>query len=176
MKKNLIAILITLGAAAPAWALGGWVEPYAGYETGNREQGNSSYDASGLNLGFRLGMTNNPLYFGLEYALADLKVDYPSQDDDIKTKDLGLFIGTDLNMIRLWFVYWFDSEGDSDNSNSTYSGDGGYKLGLGFKAFSQVSINVEKTLRVWRKNDGTKMSQKIEIDGMMISASLPFTF
>lgn len=174
--KLFLMQMFVLGLCAPAYALGIWAEPYAGYEISDREQNNTSYDATGLNLGFRLGATNNSVFFGVEYALANLDVDHPTNDDEIKTKDIGLFFGTEFSTLRLWFTYWLDSEGDSDNSNSTYSGDGGYKLGLGFKVFNQASLNVEKTLRTWKEDDGTKMQHKMEIDGIMVSLSLPLSF
>ena len=161
--------------AAPAAHAQITFEPYAGYEIGDAEQGSSSDDASGLNLGFRVGGEVGSVILGLEYALAELTVEYSGPDEDFSTKDLGLFVGGDLGTVRVWFTYWLDSEGKPD-SGSTYEGSGGYKIGVGFNAFSKVNLNIEKTLRVWDKVGDSDLNNEIEIDAIMISASLPFTF
>jgi len=169
----IVGLIAGMCWVAPAHAL--WVEPYAGYEIGDQESGNTSYDASGLNLGIKGGATVSSINLGVEYALANLTVEQTNGDDDIKTRDIGLYVGTELSSVRLWFVYWFDSEGNSDDSGD-YEGDGGFKFGLGFKAFSQLSFNIEKTLRKWKELEGSKLTQKVEIDGVLVSLSLPFTF
>ena len=165
-----------LGTFSPASALGIWAEPYAGYEFGDREQNNSSYDASGINLGFRLGATNSSMFFGVEYALSNINIDQPGTDDEIKTTDLGAFFGLNFSMARLWLTYWLDSEGASDYANGTYSGSGGYKIGCGFKLFSSASLNFEKTHRNWSELEGSNLNQNITIDAVMVSLSLPLTF
>lgn len=176
LVNKIVVLLITFGLV-PIASAGGFFEPYAGYEIGDQEQNNTSYDTKGPNLGFRVGyVVSEPIYLGLEYVLADLDVDRPSSDTNIKTTDVGLVIGGSLSSVRLWLTYWLSSTGNSDNPDTTYKGDGGYKFGLGFNVFGQVNFNVEKTLRIWKKDNNTTLSDNIEIDGMMISLSLPFTF
>ena len=169
LTSPLLIILFFLNSASASV----WFEPYAGYEIGDQEIGTTSYDSSGLNLGFRLGAKMTSLFFGLDYTLGDLTVDKTNNDEDLKTKDLGVFVGNDFGTLRLWFTYWLDSEGDSDSSDC--EGSGGYKFGLGFKAFSSASLNVEKTLRSWDECGGNKQNPEIEIDSILFSLSLPFS-
>lgn len=175
LRKLTTTIAFTLGLAVttPAQAL--WIEPYAGYEIGDQEQGNSSYDASGLNLGIKGGGSIAQINLGIDYSLGDFTVEYTNNDEDIKTRDLGLYIGTDLSVLKLWFVYLLDSEGNTEDSGD-YEGDGGFKFGLGIKAFGPASLNIEKSLRKWKERDGNRLTQKVELDGVLISLSLPFTF
>jgi hypothetical protein len=174
-RKILVLSFLMLGFSTPAFAL--FVEPYAGYEMGNAESGSTANDASGINLGLRLGGESASLFYGVEYALANIDVDNTNgNDDEIKTSDLGLFLGSKFSTVRLWFTFWLDSEGASDNAGGSYEGMGGYKLGLGFALFGTANLNIEKTLRTWTKYEGNDLNNDYEIDAFMISISMPITF
>jgi hypothetical protein len=175
LQSSLILTMFLILAPGKSWGFGLWLEPYAGYEMGNVEQGNTSNDFSGENLGFRLGGTNDQLFFGFEYALSTLDVEKTGADDELKAKDMGLFVGYQFAPVRLWATLWFSNEADSDLQNGTYEGESGYKLGLGFKVFDPISLNVEKTLRYHKELEGNDLTNKVEVDGLLISFSLPFS-
>ena len=174
MKILFLLLFSTLGVFSPATARAFWFEPYAGYELSHEGSGLVTYAANGPSFGVRLGAESASIFYGIEYALAYLDTDRPKTVNDIEIRDIGLVIGNQFSMVRAWLTYWL-----SNNANwgsNAYSGMGGYKLGLGVKVFTQAYINVEKSLRIWQDSNGRTLSRSHEIDGLLISLSLPFTF
>jgi hypothetical protein len=172
MKSFFFAIFLL--ATSKCFALGFWTEPYAGYEIGNREQNHVFYSSSGIDLGFRAGGSDGFMIFGLEYCLSDLGVD-ESSADNIKTRDLGPFFGLNFTFVRTWVTYWIKSEGTSDQDGG-YKGHGGYKLGLGFPILGPASLNIEKSMRIWKSFDSNTVHGTMAIDSTLLSVSMPFSF
>ena len=93
--------------AAMAWLpaqAGILIEPFIGYEMSDLKGNGPDDEATGTNMGLRLGMTTFGFMYGGEYSKGSLNVEYAdgSPDDDLDTTDIGLFIGYEFP-IRIVF-------------------------------------------------------------------------
>lgn len=181
MKKLLVACLLTVTASA-----GFLVEPYLGFgfTSGDfKGNDNTSYDisTSGVTMGARVGYTMLGFMGGLDYSMAtesEWEFEASSTDKyDIKRSNLGVFAGYELPiLLRAWVGYDFMSkaEGDSDDGALSFEG-GATKFGVGFTGLPFVSLNLEYKMFSYDDNKlgSTKLTNKLEVNEVLLSVSLP---
>jgi hypothetical protein len=172
---NAALFALAFSAGASAFALEFTIEPYAGYEFGYDVQGTTAYSESGPDFGLRAGLNIEGFIVGADYMMGNLSVSKPGANFSIKTADLGAYVGYDASTVRFWGTYWLSSSG-SPSTGSSYSGSGGYTLGLAIKVYELLSVFVEKNVRTYTSQGGSDLSPDIRLDGTLVGVSLPFSF
>lgn len=184
--KNLILIL-TLTLITTTAQAGTLLEPYAGLHVNSRGTNNLSSCSvncngavSGSAVGGRLGFQNMGVMLGLNgkrawYNIEDIS---DSQGDGVTTT-LGFFVGYDFPiLLRVWAEYVFSGSTTwEDNSDLSWNVDNGTTLGLGYKVFPFVSLNLELGSLKFNEqdNDGVSTDIDYKLDTYMLSISIPLS-
>ncbi|MCB0385795.1 MAG: hypothetical protein KDD43_10415 [Bdellovibrionales bacterium] len=156
------------------------IEPFAGYETGNIKDNNSSGEADykGMAYGLRLGVKMLGLGVGAEYAGGALETDQ-TPAAKYSFKNMGAFISYDFPvMVRAYMTYFFAADTDIDVTPTATLKGSGYRVGLGFTSFPFMTINVEYLVRNWDEAEqgGTKTSLDYTSKTTMLSLAFPLSF
>ena len=201
-KHIIILIFLSIFALSTTRA-GFLIEPYLGYSlggSGDFKRNNINYDLSysSPTLGGRVGYQFLGLMGGLDYSTQtfDMESDYTDSGninrtakDGVKKSQLGLFVGYDLPiLLRVWFTYYLSSkiEGDDGNDGSTqaitsqdtFEDGGGQAIGVGFKGFPLISLNIEYRMLEYDKYTESRTSDpsyddKLDAKEILFSVSLP---
>ncbi len=185
MKIAQLFILILAFLIIKPASAGLLIEPVVGYNMGNFEVDSAGVDkekTSGTSYGGRLGYQNLGFQLGLDYLASNLNVD----DNDygtMKTGEWAGFVGFEFPiLLRVYAGYIFSASGDTKYDSGSgketikLEGGSGTKLGVGFTVLPFLDINVEYRKVSWDdyKYAGTKFSDKVNYDTVMIGLSLPF--
>ena len=172
---RVLVVAIALLACVSALATDFTIEPYAGYEFGYDVSGNTAYSESGPDFGMRVGLDIESFLIGGDYMMGNLSIASPSSVSSIKTSDIGAYLGYNSSVVRFWGEYWFSSSGSPSNGSS-YSGSGGYALGLSVKVYELLSLFVEHSIRTYTSQGGQELHPNREIDGTIVGLSFPYNF
>lgn len=151
MKKNVILIIamvffFQLSQKAKADF---YLEPFVGMLV------NSTYDTgpddgeiSGSQVGARVGWTKLGFSLGLDGRRTSSSLeseDSNVDDSDYTATQAGFFVGYEFPILfRVWANYVFSSNASNDdNSEVKYTEGSGYTVGLGYKVFPFISLNLE---------------------------------
>ena len=149
------------------------IEPIVGYSLGSEVQVNNgkSYQwGKGLGLGGKFAFENDKshgLAFGFDYLKSD--VDIADIDKNVKTDDLGVYLGYKLPaFLKFYGEYIFSSSGDTEiNGRHRNLSGTGWKLGMGTTIIPFIDLNLD-----YRKIT----YDKIDFNAVMFSLSLPLHF
>lgn len=141
MRKLLLIFLITNIAQASLL-----IEPYLGLNLNGEwsaQDADSSDEFDGTARGARLGIQKLGLMLGVDYRQR-----YWLLDDSAKTKlngdQFAAFIGYDFPIFfRIYGEYVFGGEA-KDQDGVRYLGASGFVVGLGYKFFPFLSLNLER--------------------------------
>lgn len=167
MKRFLLAMIAVLTVSSAAHA-GIMIEPFFGYAVSGKEKaGSVSTDVKGMEFGARLGFTFAEMFaIGAEYAKGAYTVK-TSPNVDVSSTDLGAFVSVEFPiLIRAYATYFVDSKAKPDGGVES-TGDGGYRIGIGYTGLPFVSINLEMVHRTYDK------PTSFDVDTTEIGLSLP---
>lgn len=177
--RVFFAFLICLVSAQSQAAL--LLEPLVGYSVGkfNTEVNPGSVDddesLSGISYGGRVGYQNLGFQLGLDYLASNLAVD----DDDLKTSELGAFVGFEFPiLVRVYAGYVFSGKGNYEVKNGgefEFEGATGPKIGVGFTLLPFLDVNLEYRRISYDTYDLPVGSLDADYSATMLSFSLPFT-
>jgi hypothetical protein len=176
MKKVLVILAIFVSTNAFAGIL---LEPYLGYASGKVTQsGQTDIKVTGMGYGARLGYALPLIFIAADYSMQKTSAKQgsnPSIDADVS--DIGLVVGANLPIIRLWAGYDFKSKVDM-GSNGYMTGKG-MKVGVGYKLPAiPVSFNFEYIMDNYDKNISGGVTTATDKDAkvMFLSVSAPLMF
>ena len=186
-KATLLSFFLFFSAQANAGFL---LEPFLGYESGKIDVDYDAsipvtdvdWDATGAELGLRLGWTFAGLQLGAEYHSAAL-LGTPTGstiDSGVATTNMGVFVGFEFPvMFRIYGTYLLKIEDASDDISGSYpKPEGtGYKIGFGFTSLPIVDINIIYAMRNLEVEDtaGTKVAD-VGTTSYGLEISFPFEF
>jgi hypothetical protein len=174
MKKLLVILALSLSTNAFAGIL---LEPYVGYLSGTKKQtGNPNSDVTGMVFGGRLGFTMPLVFAAVDYSSGDLTSKTTGATDlGLKTTDLGLVVGANLSIIRLWGGYEFASTAKLHGFQELKGS--GAKVGAGFKLPAlPISFNAEYLMNTYDKSGSQTLTNKVKANSVLVSISAPFDF
>lgn len=164
MKKILLVFGFILSGAFSTQAQASIVvDPFLAYESG-------SNDVTGVGFGARIGYGILGFSAGIEYG----STSFSGNGTSGTATDLGAYVGYEFPiLLRAYLSYFLDSKMDS--SGSEFTGNGGYKMGVGYTGLPLISINLETIQRKYSKMDGAEAT--IDVDPVTaISVSYPISF
>ncbi|MCC7404530.1 MAG: hypothetical protein IT288_09055 [Bdellovibrionales bacterium] len=187
MSRNLQTINFMFGAllfgalvlaTAPAQAF--FIEPYAGYESGEFDpNGAPSFDVAGVSYGLRLGFDFLGFRLGAEYGAGAVKGEFLGVDEKFEPVDVGLYAGYEFPiLVKVWTVYAPNTkagitEGGVESPNDLEEGTT-MKVGVAYSGFL-FDIGIEKITRKYKKL-GTTHSGGHTYDLNTMGAFLMFSF
>ncbi|MCB0350400.1 MAG: outer membrane beta-barrel protein [Bdellovibrionales bacterium] len=174
MKKLFIAMAIAMFGASQAQA-GFMIEPYLGYETGSStSSGSADEDYTGTLFGARLGYSMMGFMFGADYMTASGTIEQTGGDLDLKTTDLGAFVGYEFPiMFRIYLSYMFDSKATPDGVGYDFEGSA-TRFGIGYTGLPFVAINLEMIKRTYDETStGLSISPEQNLETYALTISLP---
>lgn len=152
------------------------VEPYLGYERGYLTQkGVPEITTSGVGYGARLGARYWDIGFGLDYYMGSQSASQSGETSDFKPTEFGLFMNYRFwENFKVYGTYLFSAKTkvQSSQNPSEFSGSG-YKLGLGWNAFTFLDINLEMFNRSYTKYGSTSLSNSLLSSTIGLSLSFP---
>lgn len=180
----LLFVLVAFGFSSSAKA-GFLLEPYLGIHVNstyvnNDCSSNCDGSLSGTALGGRAGFQQLGFMFGVSGKRATFEVEDSTQGD-LTTTTLGLFVGYDFPiMLRVWGEYLLTGTGvyTDDASNTQLNAGSGTTLGIGYKAFPFVSLNLEiGSINFNELTSDTVSSQSMNTDfsTYLLSVSIPLS-
>lgn len=181
MKKNVILIIamvffFQLSQKAKADF---YLEPFVGVLVNSTfEAGSDKGDVSGSQVGARLGWTKMGLSIGLDgRRTSSTSASNDSGDLELTATQAGFFVGYEFPILfRVWANYIFSSNASNDdNSDEKYTEGTGYTVGLGYKIFPFVSLNLELFSTQYDKFEfnGGEADADYKSDGMVLGVSVP---
>jgi hypothetical protein len=184
MKKFLILTIamISLFVFAEESRAGTLVEPSIGMHL-NSNMDNSvlseKKDISGTAIGGRLGFQNLGFMAGLAAKKGTFKIDDVTTNDELEYTQYGLFVGYDFPiLLRVWVESIMGGAGSTNDSKGEFTAVSGSNIGIGYKAFPFVSINLEignATYKKYEFDDGTTMDMSAKMSTFLLSVSLPLS-
>ena len=150
MKNFLLLFSLTLFAFSSPAQAGFLLEPYMGMHlnssyTDNDCASDCSKSISGIAIGGRAGFQN----LGFMFGVSGKRVSYDVEDatsGDLATTTIGVFPGYDFPiLLRVWGEYILSGTGawDDSSSNQELNVASGTTLGVGYKIFPFISLNLE---------------------------------
>ena len=188
--KHLIGLLIfVIGFSARAGIM---AEPFVGYSMGTLNATVSSVDvtskASGVGYGARLGY-RFPMGLSLagEYLGGSGTIKYDTAgttDDTYSETAMGLVVGYDHGMFRVWAGYGVSDElTDKQTTGDVVFKGTNFKVGVGVMPVQHLSINFEYLIPKYTKfttggveSDISTIYSKFDTSTMFLSVSAPFEF
>lgn len=173
---------------------GAFVEPYLGYDQATlnaKDLSGSDMGAknSGLDYGARLGYRlGNGVWFAGEYAAGsgDSKSNVAGAPNSTYTRSaMGAVVGFDHGQFRFWGGYGLSDKLTAKaaaGTETTFSGSN-YKVGLGFKPMSWMSVNFEYVVPTYSKYDSgsgeadvSSAFSQFDTTSSCLTLSFPFDF
>ena len=153
------------------------------------------YHYQSLVFGSRLGVSMFSMQLGVDYSLAKANVEIKTeQADTVPTeenishskKDLGVFLGYDLDPMRFWYTKFLSSSltQNSGADNGLAHKGGGSAFGFGYKFLEFLSGNVEyRSISYDEEEDTTQAdpvatakSESLDFKELLFSVSAVFDF
>jgi hypothetical protein len=136
------------------------VEPYVGYSSGNlKSSGASDITISGTEMGLRLGYQLTIPWFAVDYTASTQKASYTPSLDANKSA-IGLTVGLDFPLIRLYAGYGIDSRlAIKDSVSSVYKGTS-TKAAVGIKILMVLDLNIEYCMNTYGKLTTTSVTDQ----------------
>lgn len=186
MKLLSLLVAAFLGLSATAQA-GVFIEPELGYGFSTFKDKTpvppQSLKVNNYYYGARAGWQfHNWFFIGADYSATfggkaknDVGTKY-----NIDDKNLYGIIGGDWNVIRAYVGYGFQNDFTLDTGTKTkYNGGTHYKVGLAYKIFPMLALNVEYLASSYKKSiqtGGTSNPENIDDNQVRIGISIPWTF
>ncbi len=150
MKNLVLLFSLTIFAFSSTAQAGFLFEPYMGMHlnstfTKNNCASDCEGSISGVALGGRAGFQN----LGFMFGVSGKRVSYDVEDStqgDLATTTIGIFAGYDFPiLLRVWGEYILSGTGTYDDSNidQELNVGSGTTLGIGYKIFPFISLNLE---------------------------------
>jgi len=187
MKKSLILLtaLISLFYHAGNAQAAFLIEPYGGTLLSSTMDvtaaADGMYDATGTEMGARVGFQNMGLMLGLDYRMISNSVAHqtdPTITDTLTGTQMGLFVGYDFPiMLRVWYEYIF-SKSLTDDDDIVYAGGSGSVIGIGYKIIPFLSLNLEigsTATSTGTPDGGTESDLDLAFKTYTFSVSFPFS-
>lgn len=157
------------------------IEPLVGYSSGKfttESSNNSSGELSvkGMSYGGRLGYQNVGFQVGLDYLKSNMSAD----EGDLKTSELGLFVGFEFPVLfRVYAGYIVSGKGTLSGDDPTeedvdLKGGTGPKLGVGLTLLPFLDFNVEYRNIKYDSQEASGINQDHDYNAIMVGFSLPF--
>lgn len=177
--KKLFLLLALITSTAQAGLL---VEPYLGFGFTSGDYDTTDVSTTGTTMGARLGYQMLGVMAGLDYSISpesswDFEKNNNTTTYKLKKTQLGVFAGYNLPiLLRAWVGYNFSAkaEGTYLSQNRSYEGST-TTLGVGFTGLPFVSLNLEYKMSSFDDNKygSTKLTEKLEVNEVLLSVSLP---
>jgi len=184
MKKFIILTIamISLFVFAEETRAGTLIEPWIGMHL-NSNMDNSALaekkDLSGSAVGGRLGFQNFGFILGLAAKKGTYTIDDVTTNDELEYTQYGLFAGYDFPiLVRVWVESLLGGSAATSNDPGEFTSVSGSNIGIGYKAFPFVSINLEignATYKGYEFDDGTTSNREAKISTYLFSVSIPLT-
>lgn len=184
MKNLILLFSITLFAFTSTAQAGFLLEPYMGMHFNstykdNDCSGNCDGSISGIAIGGRAGFQN----LGFMFGVSGKRVSYDVEDStqgDLATTTIGVFAGYDFPiLLRVWGEYILSGTGayDDSSSNQELNVGSGTTLGVGYKIFPFISLNLEIGSLNFDETTYDGGSNKIDTDlnTYMVGISVPIS-
>jgi hypothetical protein len=184
MKRILAFVVVGLFSSQVFAGL--YLEPYVGMEMGTSKgtviapvAGTITEDEklSGVNFGAKVGLSLAMISYGIDYMTGSLTGKDQSTPAAADTKndvtDMGLYARVGLPFVSFSATYFLSSK--LENSQAELEG-GGYKVGVGFKFFPFISINVDMIAINYdegKNSAGTFTSADVDRKSFMLGLSFP---
>jgi hypothetical protein len=152
------------------------LEPYVGLERGYLTQkGVPEITTMGPGYGARLGVRYMGIGFGLDYYTGSQNASQSNQDSDFKPTELGGFINYRFGKsFKVYGAYLFSAKAKvQPNTNPSDFSGSGYKLGVGWSAFTYLDINLEMFNRTYTKYDERSIANSLVSSTFGFSLSFP---
>lgn len=151
-----VFLALNSNSATASWM----VEPYVGYSSGNlKSSGVADVTISGTEMGLRLGYQFAIPWFAVDYTSSAQKANY-SPSVDANKSAIGLTLGLDFPLVRLYAGYGIDSRMSvKDSLNSTYKGTS-TKAALGIKILMVLDLNIEYCMNIYQKLTTTAVTDQ----------------
>lgn len=185
--KNLILLFVLIAFVFSSKAQAGFLlEPYAGMHLNSTFKDNSSTTCttcngsiSGVALGGRAGFQNLGFMFGVSGKRVSYDVE-DSTEGKLATTTIGVFAGYDFPiLIRVWGEYILSGTGAYDDStnNQKLNVASGTTLGIGYKIFPFISLNLEVGSLHFDEAtyDGGSSSVDVDYNTYMLGISVPLS-
>ncbi|OFZ26679.1 MAG: hypothetical protein A2381_16940 [Bdellovibrionales bacterium RIFOXYB1_FULL_37_110] len=174
------------------------LEPYLGYALlgdGEVTVSNTKYENeySTPTFGGRLGLQHLGFMMGVDYSIQNFEMESKTgsttYEDDVKKKQLGIFVGYNFPvMFRIWGTYFLSSSFEGDDTvaatnrydaNDELTDGSGFALGIGYRPISYVSLNLEYRkfeYDTWEQGgvEATNITKDQKLSEILLSVSLPF--
>ncbi len=189
MKYILAFTTLIFGFSAHAGVL---AEPFVGYSMGTSSvtvvSGTSaSSKTSGAEYGARIGYRfPMGLVLAGEYAggSGTIKYDSGSADDTYSETAMGLVVGYEHGMYRVWAGYGISDQFTDKQTGGDYVYKGtNLKIGVGIEPIHHLSVNFEYIMPKYTKytaggvdTDVSTTYSKFDTSAMVLSISAPFEF
>jgi hypothetical protein len=173
MKKALVLFFAFFAFNSVSYAL--LIEPYVGAESGTTKYSDGTL--AGSQYGLRLAY-EAPVFFwgGLDLTSANV-TSKPTAGGEVEYKKSTVYGVLGVNfpiLIRAWLAYGFYNELKANEADLTYKGSA-TKVGLGFKVFPMVSLNLEYLTEKYSELNGSAISSsQPQNDGYIVSLSIPW--
>lgn len=190
MKKSFLSTLlisflfITTNAHA-----GLLIEPVLGYNVSAKfklgTDDSSEEKGKGLSYGGRLGFQRLGLSGGLDYLQSTIAIDENDYDSDLKSQELGLFVGYRFPvLLKVYAGYILSANGESKYDDGVDAGTlkvskgTGTKIGVGFTGMPFIDLNFEYRKIVYSEFEiaGFEVSEDTDFSSFLVSLSLPLDF
>lgn len=177
--KKLFLLLTLIATSVQAGIL---VEPYLGFGFTSGDYDTADVSTTGTTMGARLGYQFLGIMGGLDYSLSpesswDFEEDGDTTTYKLKKSQFGVFAGYNLPiLLRAWVGYNFSAKADGTYKSKDLSYEGSTTtLGVGFTGLPFVSLNLEYKMSSFDDNkyDGDKLDEKLEVNEVLLSVSLP---
>ena len=184
MKNILILVfsIISMLIYTKNSKAGTLLEPYAGMALSSTYtiDGGGSGEISGTVVGGRLGFQQLGFMAGLDGRRQSYEFKPNSgSDSEVTFTQLGFFVGYDFPiLLRVWGQYVFSYNGeDNDDADIKYTGGSGTVLGVGYKIFPFISVNLEysNTSTSTYESSAGEVDRDINYQSYLLSVSLPLS-
>lgn len=152
------------------------LEPYLGYERGYLTQsGVPEITTSGIGYGARIGARYLGIGMGLDYYTGSQSASQSGQTSDFKPTELGLFLNyrmTESFKVHAAYLFSAKTKVQSSANPSDFSGSG-YKIGVGWQAYTYLNVNLEMFNRSYTKYGDTALAKSLLSSTFGFSLSFP---